>query len=126
MSAAPGAVRLAVAPIAWRNDDIEEISELYSVADCLRESVEAGYVGTEAGRSYPRDPAQLKELLDAAGIVMASGWWSGMLRTGTVEDEIARIDAELRLYEGVGADIMFYGEIDGSVQAASEPLSRRP
>ncbi|MBF2735621.1 MAG: TIM barrel protein, partial [Betaproteobacteria bacterium AqS2] len=31
-----------------------------------------------------------------------------------------------RLYEGVGADIMFYGEIDGSVQAASEPLSRRP
>lgn len=126
MSGAPRAVRLAVAPIAWRNDDIAEISELHSVEQCLRESAEAGYGGTEAGRSYPRDPARLKELLDGAGLAMAAGWWSGMLRTGTVEDEIARIDAELRLYEGVGTDVMFYGEVDGSVQAASEPLSRRP
>ena len=122
----PKQVRLAVAPIAWINDDIAELSAVYTLEECLQESSEAGYVGTEAGRSFPEDPAVLLAKLEGAGLVMASGWWSGMLRTGTVEDEIERIDSYLNMFSGCGTEIMFYGEIDGSIQAEDIPLSERP
>lgn len=122
----PKQVRLAVAPIAWINDDIEELATIYTLEECLRESAEAGYAGIEAGRSFPTDPEVLGSKLAAANLVMASGWWSGMLRTGTVEDEIERIEDYLNMFAGVGADIMFYGEFDGSIQAEDVPLSTRP
>ena len=122
----PKQVRLAVAPIAWINDDIEELSKLYTLEECLRESAEAGYAGTEAGRSFPTDPKVLRTKLADANLVMASGWWSGMLRTGTVDDEIERIEDYINMFSGVGTDIMFYGEVDGSIQGEDVPLSERP
>ena len=122
----PKHVRLGVAPIAWINDDIEEMSGVYTLRQCLEESAEAGYVATEAGRSFPQDPGELAPLLEEAGLLMASGWWSGSLRTGTVEDEVDRIESYLNMFSGCGTDIMFYGEIDGSIQAEDVPLSERP
>lgn len=122
----PKQVRLAVAPIAWINDDIAEMSDAYTLEECLQESSEAGYAGTEAGRSFPQDPKVLSRKLSEAEIEMASGWWSGMLRTGTVEDEIDRIEPYLKMFTGCGTEIMFYGEIDGSVQGENVPLSERP
>ena len=122
----PKQVRLAVAPIGWINDDIEELATQYTLEECLRESAEAGYAGTEAGRSFPQDPKVLSEKLREAGLVMASGWWSGMLRTGTVDEEIERIESYLNMFTGCGTEIMFYGEVDGSIQAEDMPLSERP
>ena len=119
-------VRLAVAPIAWINDDIEELSKVYTLDQCLQESAEAGYVGTETGRSFPTNPKVLGAKLNKYNLVMSSGWWSGMLRTGTVKDEIARIESYLKLFNGVGTEILFYGEIDGSIQGEDIPLSKRP
>ena len=119
-------VRLAVAPIAWINDDIEELSKIYTIKQCISESSEAGYVGVEAGRAFPTDAEVLQPMLANSGLVLASGWWSGMLRTGSLNDEIKRIDDYLRLFNGCGAEIMFYGEVDGSIQAEELPLSQRP
>lgn len=122
----PKQVRLAVAPIAWINDDIDEYATAYTVDECLKESAEAGYAGVEAGRSFPEDPSVMSAKLGDAGLEMASGWWSGMLRSGTVKEEIERIDSYLRMFVGCGTTIMFYGEIDGSIQGEPIPLSERP
>ena len=122
----PKRVRLAVSPIAWINDDIAELSNIYTLDECLHETAEAGYAGTEAGRSFPQNPKKLKAKLDEANLVMASGWWSGMLRTGSIDDEIDRIERYLQMFTGCGTDIMFYGEVDGSIQGEDVPLSERP
>ncbi len=119
-------VRLAVAPIAWINDDIEELGNIYTVQQCVRESSEAGYVGLEAGRAFPADAEVLKPMLAKSGLVLASGWWSGGLRTGTLKNEKERMEDYLRLFNDCGAKIMFYGEVDGSIQAEELPLSKRP
>jgi inosose dehydratase len=68
----------------------------------------------------------LSKKLKEFGLVMASGWWSGMLRSGTVEEEIERIESYLNMFIGCGTDIMFYGEIDGSIQDSALQLSLRP
>lgn len=125
MKLGPKKIRLAVAPIAWINDDIVEWGGLYTLEQCLQQSAEAGYVATEAGRSFPEKPQVLSKKLTAAGLEMAAGWWSGMLRTGTLKDEIARIDGYLNMFHECGTDIMFYGEIDGSIQGDATPLSQR-
>jgi inosose dehydratase len=42
--------RLGIAPIAWWNDDLPEISGDISLEGCLSEAREAGFTGMETGR----------------------------------------------------------------------------
>jgi inosose dehydratase len=55
-----------------------------------------------------------------------SGWYSGRLARGTVEDEIAAVGPHLTLLADNGAKVMVYGEVADSVQGAPEPLYKRP
>ena len=41
------------APIAWWNDDLEELSDDVSLEECLRQASEAGFTGMETGRRFP-------------------------------------------------------------------------
>ena len=51
--------KLGIAPIAWWNDDLAELSGDVSLEECLRQAREAGYTGMETGRRFPMDPKEL-------------------------------------------------------------------
>lgn len=94
---------------------------------CLAESREAGFCGTELGGKFPRDAAVLSPLLQQHNLQLASGWFSGLLRYGTVEEEMTRMRPQLETFVGLKTKTLFYAETTGSVQGdINAPLSSRP
>jgi len=116
----PDGVRLGVSPLSWANDVLEDLGADISLETCLAEAAAAGYRGVELGRKFPRDPAALKPLLDARDLVLASGWHSGSLATGTVDDETKAAADHARLLSALGASVMVYGET--AMMAKGSPL----
>ena len=51
--------KLGIAPIAWWNDDLAELSDDVSLEECLRQASIAGFTGMETGRRFPMDMAEL-------------------------------------------------------------------
>ena len=51
--------KLGIAPIAWWNDDLAELSDDVSLEECLRQASVAGFTGMETGRRFPLDPGEL-------------------------------------------------------------------
>jgi inosose dehydratase len=120
-------VRLGVAPIAWSNDDLPELGGDTPLETCLAESRAAGFSGTETGGKFPMDATRLGPILDAHGLKLVSGWFSGRLLDGSVELEKDRMERQLATFEALGAPVMVYAETTGSVQTQRQtPLSRRP
>ena len=121
------AIRLAMAPIAWTNNDLPELGGETPLEVCLAETREAGFSGTETGVKFPMDPAVLKPILDGHGLKLVSGWFSGLLLELSVDDEMARIEDQLNTFAAMGASALIYAETSGSVQGdQSAPLSTRP
>ena len=60
--------QLGIAPIAWWNDDLAELSDDVSLEECLRQASEAGFTGMETGRRFPMDAAVLGPILEKYGI----------------------------------------------------------
>ena len=119
--------RLGVAPIAWSNDDLPELGGDTTLETCLRESRQAGFSGVETGGKFPKTSAELGPILRDHGLNLASGWYSGTLRTNTAEAEIEQIGPQLSLFKDLGAAVIVYGETSGTVQnVRNAPLATRP
>ncbi|MBM1222424.1 myo-inosose-2 dehydratase [Ponticoccus sp. SC2-23] len=119
--------KLGIAPIAWWNDDLAELSDDVSLDECLRQAAEAGLTGMETGRRFPMDMAQLGPILARHGISVCGGWFSGMLLDGDIEAEKDRIAAQHAFFVAAGAPCIVYGEVARSVQGErNTPLSRKP
>ncbi|WP_371416255.1 myo-inosose-2 dehydratase [Rubellimicrobium sp. CFH 75288] len=119
--------RLGIAPIAWWNDDLPDLSDDVSLEECLRQAAEAGYCGMETGRRFPMDPAVLKPVLDQHGMQVCGGWFSGRLLDGSLEEEKDRVRAQLDLFRATGAPCLIYGETARSIQGdRTVPLARKP
>jgi inosose dehydratase len=125
---APGpSIRLGIAPIGWSNDDLPELGGDITLEQCLREAKEAGYAGVEKGGKFPLDPKVLGPILEAHGLALVSGWFSGELRHGSVDVEKERIAEQLTLFTELGAPVMEYAETTGTVQNRIEvPVADRP
>lgn len=123
-------IQLAVAPIAWSNDDMPELGGDTPLATCLRESRAAGFAGTELGGKFPRDAGALKPLLAENNLKLAAGWFSGLLRgNDSVDEEMNRLQAQLQTFAACAPPmpVLFYAETSGTIQAQPEtPLSARP
>lgn len=121
-------VKLAVAPIAWSNDDLPALGGDTPLITCLAESRAAGFCGTELGGKFPRDVAQLKPLLHAHQLQLASGWFSGLLRRNdSPEEEIQRMRQHLEIFAALDTRVLFYADTTDSVQSQREiALSKRP
>lgn len=119
--------QLGIAPIAWWNDDLEELSDDVSLDECLRQAAEAGFTGMETGRRFPMDMEALGPVLDRHGISVCGGWFSGLLLDGDLEEEKARVAQQLAFFKAAGAPCIVYGETARSVQGARHiPLARKP
>ena len=120
-------IRLGVAPIAWSNDDLPQLGGDTRLETCLSESRAAGFSGTEAGGKFPMDPAVLGPILEAHDLKLVSGWFSGRLLSGSVEDEKRRLEAQIHTFTELGAPVMVYAETTGSVHGQQRtPVSKRP
>ena len=118
--------KLGIAPIAWWNDDLEELSDDVSLDECLRQASVAGYTGMETGRRFPMDPAVLGPVLSQYGTSVCGGWFSGELLTGDLEREKDRISAQMALFKAMEAPCIVYGETAGTIQGdRTAPLATK-
>ena len=119
--------RLGIAPIAWWNDDLAELSDDVSLEECLRQASVAGFTGMETGRRFPMDMAELGPILKKYGISVCGGWFSGLLLDGSLEQEKERIARQLSFFKSAGAPCIVYGETARSIQGIkSAPLATKP
>ncbi len=73
----PLKAKLGIAPIAWWNDDLAELSDDVTLEECLRQASVAGFTGMETGRRFPMDMDALGPILNRFGISVCGGWFSG-------------------------------------------------
>ena len=119
--------KLGIAPIAWWNDDLEELSDDVSLDECLRQAAEAGLTGMETGRRFPMNMDELGPILDRHGISVCGGWFSGQLLDGDIEEEKDRIAEQHAFFKAAGAPCIVYGEVARSVQGERHtPLAKKP
>ena len=119
--------KLGIAPIAWWNDDLEELSDDVSLEECLRQASEAGFTGMETGRRFPMDATVLGPILKAHKMSVCGGWFSGLLLDGDLETEKQRIAQQMALFKAVNAPCIVYGECARTVQGdRSKPLATKP
>ncbi|WP_127904382.1 myo-inosose-2 dehydratase [Solirhodobacter olei] len=119
--------KLGIAPIAWWNDDLEELSDDVSLEECLRQASVAGFTGMETGRRFPMNMAELGPILDRYGISVCGGWFSGLLLDGDIEAEKDRIRTQMDFFIAAGAPCIVYGETARSIQGdRSKPLATKP
>ncbi|MBV8917282.1 myo-inosose-2 dehydratase [Bradyrhizobium sp.] len=117
---------LGIAPIAWWNDDLPELSDDVSLEECLSQARQAGFTGMETGRRFPMEAAVLRPILERHGMRVCGGWFSGLLLDGEIEAEKDRIAAQMALFKAVGAPCIVYGETAGSIQGdRSAPLAAK-
>ena len=108
--------KLGIAPIAWWNDDLEELSDDVSLEECLRQASVAGFTGMETGRRFPMQPQELRPVLNKHGISVCGGWFSGLLLDGDIEAEKDRIAEQMNLFKAMSAPCIVYGETAGTIQ----------
>lgn len=119
--------RLGIAPIAWWNDDLAELSDDVSLEECLRQASVAGFTGMETGRRFPMDMAELGPILARYGIAVCGGWFSGLLLDGDIEVEKERIARQHAFFRAAKAPCIVYGETARSIQGVkSAPLAGKP
>ena len=119
--------KLGIAPIAWWNDDLEELSEDVSLEECLRQANLAGFTGMETGRRFPMNESFLAPILAQFGISICGGWFSGLLLDGDIELEKERISEQLAFFKSFKAPCIVYGETSRSIQGVkSVTLSKKP
>ena len=110
--------RVAVSPLSWTNDVLEQLGDDTPLEQCLAEAAAAGYVGVELGRKFPREPEVLGPILERHHLGLASGWYSGFLAERDVATEMKEVAAHANLLRTLGARVMVYGECGAMVPEA--------
>ena len=119
--------KLGIAPIAWWNDDLAELSDDVSLEECLRQASVAGFTGMETGRRFPMNMEELGPILARYGVSVCGGWFSGLLLDGDIEREKDRIRAQMDFFIAAKAPCIVYGETARSIQGIrSAPLATKP
>lgn len=120
-------VRIGINPISWSNDDLPALGGETPLETALAEGAGIGYQGFELGNKFPAEPQALRDKLAQFGVACVSGWYSGRLAEGTVDDEIARCHDHMHKLQFNGCGVVVYGEVAGSIQGQIDtPLFKRP
>ena len=113
-------VQLAIAPIAWTNDDLPELGGNNTFEQCISEMALAGYKGSEVGNKYPRDPLVLKRYLDLRGLTICNAWFSSFLTTRPYDEVEKAFIAHRDFLFAVGARIIGAAEQGHSIQGRQD------
>ena len=123
----PNSVKLAIAPIAWTNDDLPELGGHISFEQCIDEMAAAGFTGSEIGNKYPMDPDVLKPALEQRGLQISSAWFSTFFseegRGGETVDKYAE---HMNFLKVMGARVVNVCECGHCVQMGTGHVFDRP
>ncbi|HEU5443811.1 MAG TPA: myo-inosose-2 dehydratase [Steroidobacteraceae bacterium] len=120
-------IRFGVSPIAWINDDLPELGGETPVETVLRDAQALGFEGIELGGKFSRDPAVLGAQLRSHALALVGGWWSAALLVRSAEEEIAALQAHLRLLEALGSKVFILAECSNTVHGdRGRPLAATP
>ena len=113
-------VKLGIAPIAWKNDDMPDLGKENTFEQCVSEMALAGFTGSEVGNKYPKDPEVLKKALELRGVEICNQWFSSFLLTKPFEEVEAEFRAQLAFLKAMGSKIIGASEQSYSVQGQME------
>lgn len=115
-------VKLAIAPIAWTNDDMPDLGKENTFEQCVSEMALAGFTGSEVGSKYPKDPAVLKPKLDIRGIRICNQWFSSLLMSEPYEVTINNFKEQLKFLKAMGSEVIGASEQGNSIQGKKLPV----
>lgn len=113
-------VKLAIAPIAWTNDDMPDLGAENTFAQCVSEMALAGFEGCEVGNKYPKDPAVLKRALDMRGLRICNQWFSSFVLTQPMEEVEKAFVAQCEFLRAMGAKRIGASEQSYSIQGKKD------
>ena len=123
----PSSVNLAIAPIAWTNDDLPELGGHISFEQCIEEMEEAGFTGSEIGNKYPRDPQVLKPALEKRGLQISSAWFSTFFsENGRRGETVDKYVKHMNFLKAMGARVVNVCECGHCVQMGPGHVFDRP
>lgn len=125
---AMGTIRLAMAPIAWTNDDLPELGAENTFEQTISEMALAGFVGTEIGNKYPKNPSILENYLSIRGLSVASAWFSTFLTTKPYEITAKAFIQHRDFLHDMGAKVIVVSEQGQSIQGqiATSVFDKKP
>tara|TARA_B100000945_G_scaffold294131_1_gene270610 strand:- start:1289 stop:2182 length:894 start_codon:yes stop_codon:yes gene_type:complete len=124
---APNSVKLAIAPIAWTNDDLPELGGHISFEQCIKEMAEAGFTGSEIGNKYPRNPKVLKQALEQRRLQISSAWFSTFFsENGRSGETVDKYVEHMNFLKAMGAGVVNVCECGHCVQMGSGHVFDRP
>lgn len=109
-------IQLAIAPIAWTNDDLPDLGKENTFEQCISEMALAGFKGTEIGNKYPKNPDILKHYLDLRNLKVASAWFSAYLTTKPFEETESAFIKHRDFLHAMGAKVIVVAEQGHSIQ----------
>lgn len=119
--------RIGINPISWSNDDLQYVGGDISLETCLSEASAAGYDGVELGHKFPREPSVLRPVLDAHGLALVSGWYSGRLLQQDADEEFRNMAAHANLLSAMECDVLIFAEVTACVHSDKRArFSQRP
>jgi inosose dehydratase len=120
-------VRIGINPLTWSNDDLPSLGAENSLETCLTQARAAGYAGVELGNKFPRDAAKLRPILQAHGLALVSGWYSGRLLERDVDAEWSAMRADFELLHALDCKVMVFAEVSRCTHGDQlAPISLRP
>lgn len=122
----PKKVRIGIAPIAWTEDDMPEMGAENSFLQTISEIALSGYVGTEIGCKYPRNPEILNREFERRGLTAITAWISTYLNEQPLWwNERAFVD-HLHFLKSIGATLINTSDQSFSIQHQwNTPLSEK-
>ncbi|WED42855.1 myo-inosose-2 dehydratase [Legionella cardiaca] len=116
-------IKLGIAPINWSNDDDPSLGGEITFEQCISEMSSAGYIGTELGNKYPRDPIHLKQTLADKGLQMSSAWFSTFFTESEQYDAtLSRFLTHLSFMRAAGAKFINVCECGHAIQQTGHAI----
>lgn len=109
-------VNLAIAPIAWTNDDMPDLGAENTFEQCISEMALAGFTGSEIGNKYPKDAEILKHKLEVRGMRICNAWFSSLLLSEGYEATIEAFIKHRDFLYALGAKVIGASEQGNSIQ----------
>lgn len=109
-------VSLAIAPIAWTNDDLPDLGAENTFEQCVSEMALSGFKGSEIGNKYPKDVETLKHKLDVRGLRICNAWFSSLLLSEGYEATIEAFIKHRDFLHALGAKVIGASEQGNSIQ----------
>lgn len=113
-------VKLAIAPIAWTNDDLIDLGAENTFEQCVSEMALAGFTGSEVGNKYPKNPSVLKPMLELRNLQICNQWFSAFLTTKPYEEVEKGFIEQLNFLEAMGSHVIGPAEQGHSVQGMQD------